>query len=120
MIEESLAESSTRNQPTAPSISVPVASEIRQLRVALEESTRRQTETQALGVYLSAQQSRLLQASAKLESARRDVEALTTHSRDIAAKLAESQERLHIGTAEQREHYRASVNALQLQLGGRL
>jgi hypothetical protein len=36
-----------------------LVAEIRQLRVAIEQSTRSQTQTQALAVYLSTQQSRL-------------------------------------------------------------
>jgi DNA repair exonuclease SbcCD ATPase subunit len=44
--------------------------EVRQLRVAIEESGKRQSETQALAVYLSAQQSRLVQISQQLEATR--------------------------------------------------
>ena len=44
--------------------------EVRQLRVAIEESGKRQTETQAMAVYLSAQQSRLVLISQQLEATR--------------------------------------------------
>jgi len=47
--------------------------EVRQLRVAVEESGKRQTETQALAVYLSAQQSRLVQISQQLQSTRTEL-----------------------------------------------
>jgi hypothetical protein len=43
----------------------PLTSELRQLRMAVEELTRSQTQTQALGVYLSVQQSRILQVAAR-------------------------------------------------------
>src|SRR5215213_7493930 len=58
----------------------PLTSELRQLRVAVEELTRSQTQTQALGVYLSVQQTRLLQVATQMESARKDVEIAVTRS----------------------------------------
>ena len=47
-----------------------LTSEVRQLRVAVEELTRSQTQTQALGVYLSVQQSRILQMATRSGLAR--------------------------------------------------
>ena len=64
-----------------------LTAEIRQLRVAVEESTRSQTQTQALGVYLSVQQSRILQAATRLESARKDLDAVSLRSREISSQL---------------------------------
>ena len=64
-----------------------LTAEIRQLRVAVEESTRSQTQTQALGVYLSVQQSRILQAATRLESARKELDAVSLRSREIASQL---------------------------------
>src|SRR6187401_2394334 len=64
-----------------------LTAEIRQLRVAVEESTRSQTQTQALGVYLSVQQSRILQGATRLESARKELDALSLRSREIASQL---------------------------------
>ena len=57
-----------------------VTSELRQLRMAVEELTRSQTQTQALGVYLSAQQSRVLQVATRLDSARKDLEGVSIRS----------------------------------------
>jgi chromosome segregation ATPase len=65
----------------------PLTSELRQLRVAVEELTRSQTQTQALGVYLSVQQSRILQVATWLESARKELETATTGSQDITWRL---------------------------------
>lgn len=65
-----------------------LTAEIRQLRLAVEESTRAQTQTQALAVYLSAEQSRLVQVAARLDAARKDLDAVTARSRQIAAQLA--------------------------------
>jgi hypothetical protein len=44
--------------------------EVRQLRAAVEESNRQQAQLQTVSVYLSAQQSRLVQISGRLEAAR--------------------------------------------------
>jgi chromosome segregation ATPase len=63
--------------------------EVRQLRLAVEELARSQTETQALGVYLSAQQTRLQQADQQLAVARRELEAATAARDDIEARLAD-------------------------------
>lgn len=60
----------------APSLAA-IASELRLLRQAVEKSTDTQTQIQALTAALSAQQSRLLQVSARAESLRKDVDAAT-------------------------------------------
>ena len=66
-----------------------LVAEVRQLRLAVEESTRRQTETQALGVYLSAQQTRLVQMAARADTARSDLDAAMLRSGEIEGNLAE-------------------------------
>lgn len=72
--------------PNAGSLA-PVTAELRQLRMAVDELARSQTQAQALGVYLSAQQSRLLHVAGRLDAARRELEAVTLQSRQIAAEL---------------------------------
>ena len=72
----------------------PLTSELRELRVAVEELTRRQTQTQALGVYLSVQQSRILQVATRLDSARKELETATTRSHDITWRLANANDEL--------------------------
>lgn len=71
-----------------------LTAEIRQLRVAVEELARRQTETQALNVYLSAQQGRVSLATQQLEAARKEADSATEHSRDAEAQLARFSEEL--------------------------
>jgi hypothetical protein len=61
----------------------PLTSELRRLRVAVEELGRNQTQTQALGVYLSVQQSRILELARRLDSARKDIETTITRSQEI-------------------------------------
>lgn len=71
-----------------------LTAEIRQLRVAVENLARSQTETQALSVYLSAQQGRLLQARQLLDVARKELDSVTAHNRDAQAQLIDVQDRL--------------------------
>lgn len=92
-----------RNDGTdAASSLAPVTSELRQLRLAVEELTRSQTQTQALGVYLSVQQSRILQVATWLESARKDLETATIRSREITWRLATLNDELRQATEPER------------------
>jgi predicted nucleic acid-binding Zn-ribbon protein len=68
--------------------------EVRQLRLAVEESIRSQTQTQALGVYLSAQQSRIVQVASRLDAVRRDVEAASDRSQAMATRMANIEDML--------------------------
>ena len=71
-----------------------LTSELRRLRMAVEESTRSQTQTQALGVYLSVQQGRILQVATRLDSTRKDLEAATIRFREIGSRLDNLDEEL--------------------------
>lgn len=64
-----------------------LTSELRQLRIAVQQLARDQTQTQALGVYLSVQQGRILQVANRLDQAQRDLEAATVAAQDIASRL---------------------------------
>ena len=55
--------------------------ELRQLRMAVEQLVRSQAQTQALGVYLSAQQSRLLQIANRLDAARSALDGARVRSK---------------------------------------
>ena len=66
-----------------------LTAEIRRLRFAIEQSTRTQTQAQALGIFLSAQQSRILQVTARLDGARKELEAIAHQSTERANHLAE-------------------------------
>ena len=65
-----------------------LTAEVRQLRLAVEESTRSQTQTQALGVYLSAEQSRLVQVAARLDAARKELDTVTLRSKQLATEIS--------------------------------
>jgi hypothetical protein len=60
----------TARSQEKPDALVALVAEIRQLRLTVEESNRQQAQIQSLAVYLSAQQSRLIQVGARLESVR--------------------------------------------------
>lgn len=65
-----------------------LTSEVRQLRLAVEELARSQSETQALTVYLSAQQSRMQQADQQLAAVRDQIASTTAVRQDLETRLA--------------------------------
>ena len=65
-----------------------LTAELRQLRVAVEQLTRSQTQTQALGVYLSAQQSRIVQVAGRLDSAQKDLDSASLRAQQMQSRLA--------------------------------
>jgi len=71
-----------------------LTSEVRELRVAVQQLAQTQSQTQALGVYLSVQQSRVLQVSSQLDSARKDLDTAARQSNELASKLADLDEQL--------------------------
>ncbi len=65
--------------------------EVRQLRLTLTDSARNQTQIQAMTVYLSAQQSRLGQVSARLDKAHADVLAASAEAQGVNDRFREFQ-----------------------------
>ena len=65
-----------------------LTAEVRQLRLAIEEMARSQTETRALDASLSTQQSRMLQTEQRLEAARRGIDTGASRLEGIEARLA--------------------------------
>ena len=74
-----------------------LTSEVRLLRVAVERGTQTQTQIQGLSVYLSAQQSRLVQLSTRLDGLRREVDTAATRSGELSDRLSEMQKDLTTG-----------------------
>lgn len=64
-----------------------LTAEVRQLRLAVEALARSQSETQALSVYLSAQQSRIQQADQQLAAVGKEIDSSTAVSQDMEARL---------------------------------
>jgi hypothetical protein len=71
-----------------------LTSEIRRLRFAIEQSSRTQTQAQALGIFLSAQQSRILQGTTRLDAARKELETIARQSTHHASQLALLEEQI--------------------------
>jgi hypothetical protein len=94
-----------------------LTAEIRQLRLAVEESTRMQTQTQALGVYLSVQQSRLVQVSARVDAARKELDDVSLRSKQMADQLTRNNEALLRETnPQQRAGLESENQALKQEL----
>ena len=91
-----------------------LTSEIRELRLAVQQLAQTQSQTQALGVYLSVQQSRLVQTASRLDSARHELEEATDRSSDLAASLADIEEQLpRIADASERNALQAAGRQLK-------
>jgi chromosome segregation ATPase len=96
-----------------------LTAEIRQLRLAVEESARTQTQAQSLGVYLSAQQARVTQVAGRLDTAREHLNSLTAVARDLSAKLSTIETELrNVTEPELRSELEAQRRALRQELGG--
>jgi len=83
----------SRGEPADGSMGA-LTAEVRQLRLAVQQFAQTQSQTQALGVYLSVQQTRLLQVSSQLESARLELDGVARQSNEVTGKLAELEEEL--------------------------
>jgi chromosome segregation ATPase len=87
--EPQQARESPREAPALPGDGslAALTAEVRQLRLAVEELGRSQSETQALGVYLSAQQGRLQQADQQLSAVREELASSSTERQNIEDRL---------------------------------
>ena len=80
--------------------------EVRQLRVAVEESARNQTQVQATSVFLSAIQARIMQMDTALNTVRADLRSAVSDHEDLVGSLAEAQTSLAGATdAKDRAQY---------------
>jgi len=88
--EPQQARESPREAPALPGDGslAALTAEVRQLRLAVEELARSQSETQALGVSLSAQQSRMQQADQQLAAVRDQIASTTGVRQDLETRLA--------------------------------
>ncbi len=66
-----------------------LTTEIRTLRTTIERTSESQLQGQILGLYLSLQQNRVTQATARLDAVRREVEGVTNQARATAEQVAE-------------------------------
>ena len=89
-----------------------------QLRLAIEESTRAQTQTQAIAVYLSVQKDRIFQVSARLDALRKDIEAAAAETQKLADGIARSTRAIGDPTnpSEVRSELEARIADLKAQM----
>ena len=82
-----------RGEPADGSMAA-LTAEVRELRLAVQQFAQTQSQTQALGVYLSVQQSRILQVSSQLDTARRELDGVSRQSSEVTSRLADLEEEL--------------------------
>ena len=71
-----------------------LTAEVRELRLAVQQLAQTQSQTQALGVYLSVQQSRVVQVSNQLDAARKELDTVTGRSAELSSTLTDLEEQL--------------------------
>jgi hypothetical protein len=64
-----------------------LTSEVRGLRTAIERTSESQLQSQILGLYLNLQQNRLMNATARLDAVRRELEALGNSTRELTQNV---------------------------------
>lgn len=68
-----------------------LTAEVRQLKVALQDASRSQNQMQALNISLTAQQSRLAQVSARLDTAEEDLQQAMSRTREAVTVISTAQ-----------------------------
>lgn len=71
-----------------------LTAELRQLRVAIQDAGRTQTQIQSLSIALTAQQGRLVQVTARLDKIDDELQAASRKAEAATKDLADAQERL--------------------------
>jgi chromosome segregation ATPase len=93
-----------------------LTAEVRQLRVAVEQLARTQTEAQALGVALSAQQGRVLQVTQQLDAVRKDIDFAATNSRSFEEQIPNLSNEMSRSTdAARRDELESMLRAIQAE-----
>lgn len=106
-----------RGEPTDGSMAA-LTAEVRELRVAVQQFAQTQSQTQALGVYLSVQQSRILQVSSQLETARRELDGVSRQSSEVTSRLASLEEELpRISDSKQRDATQEAIREMRREQG---
>ena len=90
-----------------------LTAEVRQLRIAVEEFARIQTETQALSAYLSARQGRLLQTAQQLDATRKVIDTATASSSEVEEQLARLADELARATGPHRAAIEMAIRATE-------
>ena len=93
-----------------------LTAEVRQMRVALQEASRSQNQMQALNISLTAQQSRLAQVSARLDTAEEDLQQAMSRTREAVTVITTAQNETRPNmTAEERGQLAEMVKVFRQQ-----
>jgi hypothetical protein len=94
-----------------------LTAEVRLLRLATEKASQTQTLVQALAVYLTVQQSRLVHVSGRLDAVRTDLFSATNTTRGIIDRLSEQEPKsLQLQNTTQENQARMAADFLKRQL----
>ncbi len=87
-----------QDKPASPSADplAALTAEVRLLRLATEKARQTQTQVQALAVYLTVQQSRLVHVSNRLDAVRTQLDNAANTTRQISERIAEQDTRVDI------------------------
>lgn len=106
----------SRGEPADGSLAA-LTAEVRELRVAVQQFAQSQSQTQALGVYLSVQQSRIMQVSSQLEGARLELDGVSRQSSDVTSRLTNLEESLpQVSDPKQREATQEAIREMRREL----
>lgn len=92
--------------------------ELRQLRQAVESLAKTQAQTQALGVYLSVQQTRIAQVATRLDAAQKDLDSARGRSNEIADQLTRLRDELSNAAGQERNALEDAVRGLSFEQKG--
>jgi DNA repair exonuclease SbcCD ATPase subunit len=95
-----------------------LTAELRQLREAVEALTKVQAQTQALGVYLSAQQSRVTQTAARLDAVQKDLDTVVRRAEQVDAQLTQLNEGLPNASPSERLAIADAARAMTVEQKG--
>jgi chromosome segregation ATPase len=94
-----------------------LTAEIRQLRAAVEQSSRAQAQAHALGIFLTAQDRRVMMVTGRLETARRELVQLSQQTSTYTHQLAQIEEELPVTTdAEERKALEDRIKDIKLEM----
>ena len=94
-----------------------LTAEVRALRLSLEEAAKSQTQVQGVGVYLSVEKDRLLQMTARLDSAQKATMAAAEQARLKAEELRQLEAfAANPGFADRREEFTAGALRMKLDV----
>ena len=93
-----------------------LTNEVRQLRLAVQDAGRSQTQMQALSISLTAQHSRLSQVNDRLERTTADLAAVSSKAAEARRMIAEAQAEVgRAKTADERAHATEMLNMFKQQ-----